>query len=275
MTELSMETKVKLNNGVFIPQLGVGTYQINDKEQLLQILQWAFKYGYRHVDTAKAYGNEAWIKEAINQSELSREEIFITSKLSVKDQREGTTKTAVDESLELLGVDYIDLYLIHWPVTGKWLEAWKVIEEMYQRGKMRAIGVCNCKVHHLEQLMNVAQVKPVVDQMEFNPLMQDYDTYNFCKSNEIAFEAWSPLGNGTLIKHPGICAIGKKYGKSGPQIIIRWLLEKNVIIFPKSLEEFMLKENSEVFDFSLTIEEHEWIDSLNENKRTGPDPDDF
>jgi diketogulonate reductase-like aldo/keto reductase len=130
-------------------------------------------------------------------------------------------------------------------------------------------------VHHLEQLRNVAQVKPVVDQMEFNPLMQDYDTYNFCKSNEIAFEAWSPLGNGMLIKHPSICAIGKKYGKSGPQIIIRWLLEKNIIIFPKSLEEFMFKENSEVFDFSLTIEEHEWIDSLNENKRTGPDPDDF
>jgi diketogulonate reductase-like aldo/keto reductase len=275
MTELSMETKIKLNNGVFIPQLGVGTYQINDKKQLLQILQWAFEYGYRHVDTAKAYGNEAWIKDAINQSELSREEIFITSKLSVKDQREGTTKTAVDESLELLGVDYIDLYLIHWPVTGKWLEAWKVIEEMYQRGKMRAIGVCNCKVHHLEQLMNIAQVKPAVDQMEFNPLMQDYDTYHFCKDNEIAFEAWSPLGNGTLIKHPSICAIGKKYGKSAPQVIIRWLLEKNIIIFPKSLEEFMLKENSEVFDFSLTAEEHEWIDSLNENKRTGPDPDDF
>ena len=270
---MNIETKIKMNTGNSIYQFGLGVWQsgAETKEAVLA----ALKLGYRHIDTAAIYGNEEAVGEAIKESGIPREDLFITTKLWNQDMRDERVIEAFNTSLNKLGLDYVDLYLIHWPVKGKYIKAYKVMEEIYRSGKAKAIGVSNFKTHHLQDLLDNTEVVPAVNQMEFNPQMQDNDILEMCREKGIVFEAWSPLGSGLCLKNKDIMEIGKKYNKSAAQVIIRWLLQKGIVVFPKSVHEERIKENADVFDFELTNEEVKTIDNMNKNIRTGSDPDTF
>lgn len=264
-----------LNNATTIPQLGFGVWQAEKGKQAEQAILWALQAGYRHFDTATAYGNEESVGNAIHKSGLKREDLFVTTKLWNQDMRDHKQAEAFKISLEKLNMDYVDLYLIHWPVAGVYKESWKVMEDIYKSGRAKAIGVSNFKKHHMEDLLSDCEIIPAVNQMEFNPLIQDNEILEFCRSKGIAFEAWSPLGCGNLIKDKEIAAIGKKYGKSGPQVILRWILQKGIIVFPKSVHKERIYENADIFDFELTKEDMSLFDSMNKNQRSGADPDTF
>lgn len=271
--KLSFQSVIRLNNGVEIPRLGFGVWQAKNGEEAENAIGYALEAGYRHIDTAAVYGNEESVGRAMKKSGLKRNEIFLTTKLWNADQREHRQMKAFEESLARLDTDHVDLYLVHWPVGGCITETWKVMEEIYRSGRARAIGVSNFKISHLEELLSEAEICPAVDQMEFNPCMQDNELLTFCRNRGIAFEAWSPLGSGIFIQDNTAAQIGKKYGKSGPQVILRWILQKDIIAFPKSVHKNRIEENRDLFDFELTEEECALLDAMNCGKRTGPDPD--
>jgi diketogulonate reductase-like aldo/keto reductase len=268
--------KMKLSNGIEIPVIGLGVYQSEFGEQTENAVEWAIESGYRHIDTAKIYGNEQSVGNAILKSNISRKDIFLTTKLWNNDIRSGKMKEAFSESLEKLQTDYIDLYLIHWPVQG-FTEAWKVLEELYFNKKIKVIGVSNFHQSHLRELDQVATVKPMINQIESHPMFNNQELINYCQEQEITVQAWSPLGgNGThIISNEILNEIGKKYNKSSAQVIIRWNLQRNVIPLPKSVNKDRIKSNIEVFDFNLTDEDMFRINELNQFKRVGPNPDDF
>lgn len=268
--------KIKLSNDTEIPVVGFGVFQTESGEQTENAVQWAFESGYRHIDTAKIYGNEQSVGNAILKSGLPRENIFLTTKLWNDDIRSGNVREAFYESLEKLQTDYVDLYLIHWPVQGS-VEAWKVLEELYLEKKIKAIGVSNFHQNHLEELNKVATIKPMINQIESHPMFHNQELIDYCQRENIAVQVWSPLGgNGTqLISNECLCEIGKKYNKSVAQLIIRWHLQRNVIPLPKSVNKERIKSNIEVFDFNLTDEDMMKINELNQFKRVGPNPDDF
>ena len=270
---MNIDSKIKMNTGNSIYQFGLGVWRsgAETKEAVLA----ALKAGYRHIDTAAIYGNEEAVGEAIRESGISREDLFITTKLWNQDMRDEKVLEAFETSLKKLGLDYVDLYLIHWPVKDKYIKSYKVMEEIYRSGRAKAIGVSNFKTHHLQDLLDNTEVIPAVNQMEFNPQIQDNDILEMCREKGIVFEAWSPLGSGACLENNEIKEIGKKYNKSAAQVIIRWLLQKGIVVFPKSVHEDRIKENANVFDFELTNEEIELINGLNKNIRTGADPDTF
>lgn len=267
---------VTLNNGVKIPQLGLGVYQCDIGQQTQNAVEWALECGYRHIDTATAYGNEESVGLGIQASGIAREELFITTKVANEDVRSGNTEQAFYNSIKLLNTEYLDLYLIHWPVEG-FEAAWKVMENLYHKGLIRAIGVCNFHQHHLETLAQTAEVIPCVDQVECHPLMTQKSLTNFCAQHQIAIEAWSPLGGtgGNLLQNPVLQSLAQKYNRTPAQIVLRWDIQNHTIVIPKSTHRERIISNYNVFDFSLDRADMDSIDNLNRNRRVGPDPDNF
>ncbi|MFI3226142.1 MAG: aldo/keto reductase [Clostridia bacterium] len=267
---------VVLANGVKVPIVGLGVSRAKNGEEAINAIKFALQSGYRHIDTAWRYFNEESVGIAIKESGVPREEIFVTTKVANAAVRAGETLENFNDSLEKLGLDYVDLYLIHWPVDGM-CEAWKIMEELYKQGKARAIGVCNFHQSHLDELMQVATIKPMVNQVESNPRFNNAELIKNCQAQDIAMEAWSPLGGGgtSMRTSEDIIKIGEKYGKSPVQVIIRWDIQRKVIVIPKSVTPQRLIDNINVFDFELSSEDMEIINSLNQNIRTGGDPDNF
>jgi diketogulonate reductase-like aldo/keto reductase len=271
----SFQDKICLHNGVEMQQVGLGVYKVEDGQEAIDTVKTALELGYRSIDTAALYKNEEGVGQAIKESGIPREEIFVTTKVWNSDQGYEETLAAFETSRKKLDLDYIDLYLIHWAVKDKYLDTWRAMEKLYAEGKVRAIGVCNFQVHHLQDLMKNSNEKPVINQLELHPLLSQEELRDFCQEHEIAVEAWSPLARGRILEEPGLARLAEKYGKSIAQIILRWHVQHNIIVIPKSVTPARLKENTEIFDFELTNEDMEFIDGLNENKRFGPDPDHF
>ncbi len=269
----SINDYTTLHNGVQMPWLGLGVWRVKEGDIEFSV-KTALEAGYRSIDTAAVYKNEEGVGKAIKDSGIPREEIFITTKVWNADQGYDTTLKAYEESIKRLGVDYVDLYLIHWPVKGKYIETWKALETLYKEKKVRAIGVSNFHVHHLEDLMTASEIVPMVNQVEFHPLLTQKELREFCKTNKIQFEAWSPLMQGNL-DNSILKEIGNKYGKSPAQVVLRWDLQNGVVTIPKSVTEHRIYENKDIFDFELTKDEMSKIEGLNQNKRFGPDPDNF
>lgn len=263
-----------LNNGVAMPWLGLGVWRVKDGEEVKLSVRSAIEAGYESIDTAAVYGNEVGVGEAIRESGIARDKLFLTTKVWNADQGYETTLQAFNESIKKLGVDTLDLYLIHWPVKGKYTETWKALEKLYRDGYVRAIGVSNFHAHHLEELRAVSEIVPAVNQVEFHPLLNQRDLLSYCREHQIQMEAWSPLMQGNL-QHPLLLELAEKYGKSPAQIVLRWDLDQKVVTIPKSITPERIRQNADVFDFSLEADDLEKITALNENKRFGPDPDNF
>ncbi|WP_031405556.1 aldo/keto reductase [Geobacillus vulcani] len=264
-----------LHNGVKMPWVGLGVYKVKEGEEVRSAVRTALEVGYRHVDTAAFYENEEGVGQAIRESGIPREQVFVTTKVWNTDQGYETTLKAFDKSLKKLGFDYVDLYLVHWPVKGKYKETYKALEKLYKDGYVRAIGVSNFQIHHLQDVLADCEIKPMVNQVEYHPRLTQKELHAFCQENGIQLEAWSPLMRGEILNEPTIVDIGRKYGKTPAQVVLRWDLQHRVVTIPKSVTPARIKENADLFDFSLTDEEMKQIDALNLNKRVGPDPDNF
>lgn len=267
---------ITLNNGITIPQLGLGVFQTPDGEVTASAVDAALRAGYRHIDTARIYGNEASVGEGIRRSGVPRHEIFLTTKLWNDDIRSGHVREAFYRSLERLGTDYVDLYLIHWPADG-WQKAWEEMSGLYAERRIRAIGVCNFHQHHLDELTGLGVAKPAVDQIESSPQFANQQLIDDVKAMGVDVEAWSPLGGtgGTLLANPELKAIAAEVGKSPAQVVIRWHLQRGVIVIPKSTHAERIRQNIDVFDFELTDGQMERISALDTGSRVGANPDDF
>jgi diketogulonate reductase-like aldo/keto reductase len=264
-----------LNNGLEMPWLGFGVFKLEDGKEVEQAVNYALKAGYRSIDTASVYRNEIGTGKAIRESGIPREDIFLTTKVWNGDQREKRTMAAFEESLERLGTDYVDLYLVHWPVKGCYQETWKVMEEIYHSGRAKAIGVSNFMTHHLEDILADSQVVPTVNQVEFHPFLVQPALLKFCQEHQIQVEAWSPLMQGQIVNVANIQKIGKKYNKTPAQVALRWNLQHKVVTIPKSANPKRIVENAQIFDFELSDADMQALDALDQGKRVGPDPDNF
>lgn len=264
-----------LHNGVKMPWFGLGVYKVEEGQEVIDSVKAAIKNGYRSIDTAAIYRNEEGVGQAIRESGVPREELFITTKVWNAAQRVDAALEGFERSMKKLGLDYLDLYLIHWPVEGKYKETWKVLEQLYKDGRVRAIGVSNFQIHHLEDLMKDAEIKPMVNQVEYHPRLAQKELHEFCQKNDIQLEAWSPLMQGELLNNGTLKELAEKYNKSVAQVILRWDLQNEVVTIPKSIKEHRIIENADIFDFELTAEDMDKIDGLNEERRIGPDPDNF
>ncbi|CAM4100325.1 aldo/keto reductase [Zobellia nedashkovskayae] len=272
-----LQGSFRLNNGVEMPYFGLGTYLADNDQEVIDAVKNALNTGYRHIDTAAAYKNEEGVGKGIRESNVAREEVFLVSKLWNADQGYESTLKAFEESLERLGVDYLDLYLIHWPVAGKYKDTWRAIEKLYREKKIRAIGVSNFLQHHLEDLLETAEVVPMVNQMEFHPYLVQQDLIDFCNSKGIQYESWSPFMHGRLFdgKSEVFSELTNKYNKSIAQIVLRYNLQKGIVVIPKTVHENRIKSNADIFDFELSEADISCLDSLDKGERTGPDPDNF
>lgn len=272
-----LQATTTLNNGVKMPWFGLGVFKVEEGPELVTAVKNAIKHGYRSIDTAAIYGNEEGvgqgIREGMKEAGITREDLFVTSKVWNADLGYESTLAAYETSLNKLGLAYLDLYLIHWPVTGKYKDTWKALETLYKGGRVKAIGVSNFQVHHLQDLMQEAEIKPMVNQVEYHPFLTQNEVLDFCQKNEIQLEAWSPLMQGQLLENGELKSIAERYHKTVAQIILSWDLQNGVITIPKSIKEHRIIENSQVFDFELTEEDMSRINNLNQNKRVGPDPD--
>ncbi|MEC0553657.1 aldo/keto reductase [Bacillus haynesii] len=279
MTAKNLQDRITLNNGTAMPWFGLGVFKVEEGPELVQAVKTAIKHGYRSIDTAAIYGNEEGvgqgIREGLKEAGISREDLFVTSKVWNDDLGYDETIAAYEASLEKLGLDYLDLYLIHWPVEGRYNAAWKALETLYEQGRVKAIGVSNFHIHHLEDLLKDAAVKPAINQVEYHPRLTQKELQTFCRLHGIQLQAWSPLMQGQLLSHPLLKDIADKHGKTPAQVILRWDLQNGVITIPKSTKAERIAQNADIFDFELTIEEMKQIDGLNENTRVGPDPDNF
>ena len=268
---------ITLNNGTTIPQLGFGVFQI-DPQDTAATLQTAFDAGYRHIDTAQMYGNEAEVGEAIANSGLSRDELWVTTKCNNQFHGYDDARSALDESLTKLGLDFVDMYLIHWPLPGKdlYVETWKGFEQALADGKTRTIGVSNFQDHHLDRLAQETDTTPAVNQIELHPHMQQMAMRSYDERHGIATEAWSPIGQGKgLLDAPELEGVAKKHDKSAAQIVLRWHIQLGNIIFPKSVTPERIRENIAIFDFELSDDEMSSIGGMEKAERIGPDPDQF
>ncbi|MEO2075092.1 MAG: aldo/keto reductase [Bacillus sp. (in: firmicutes)] len=271
----SLQDTTTLSNGVKMPWFGLGVFKVEEGSEVVESVKAALRNGYRSIDTAAIYQNEEGVGQAIRESGIAREELFVTSKVWNADLGYESTIAAYETSLEKLGLEYLDLYLIHWPVAGKYKEAWRALETLYKEGRVKAIGVSNFHVHHLEDVMKDAEIKPMVNQVEYHPRLAQKELRAFCQEQGIQLEAWSPLMQGQLLDNEVLQTIAEKHNQSVAQVILRWDLQNGVVTIPKSIKEHRIIENSQVFDFELTVEDMEAIDSLNEDRRVGPDPDNF
>lgn len=273
---MAIQSTITLNNGSVIPQVGLGVFQTPDGETTVNAVQTALETGYRHIDTAMIYRNETSVGEGIRRAGVPRDDFFLTTKLWNDDIRAHRGLDAFQESLDRLGLDYVDLYLIHWPADG-WQQAWDDLQEIYASGRAKAIGVSNFQQHHIEELLNNSDVVPAVDQIESSPQFSNQELIDFLTVKGIHTEAWSPLGGtgGNLLGDPVLAEIGAKYGKSAAQVVIRWHIQRGVVVLPKSTHAERIKQNFDVFDFNLSPEDMDAITSLNTGHRNGADPDDF
>jgi diketogulonate reductase-like aldo/keto reductase len=261
----------KLLNGEKIPQIGLGTYQMRGEKGKKAILN-AIELGYRLIDTASLYQNEKEVGEAVHLSEIPREEFFITSKVWNSDQGYESTIEACKRSLKRLKMNYLDLYLIHWPLKAKWLETWKALKTLNEEGICKAIGVSNFYIPHLHQLKANSEIVPMVNQVEFHPFLYLEDLLTYCKKNSILLEAYAPLTHGYKLSHPILKNLAEKYQKSPAQIILRWGIEHEIVIIPKALNTEHQKENLQIFDFSLEKGDIENLNQLNEHFHSDWDP---
>ena len=269
--------EVTLNNGTKIPSIGVGVFRVEDAHVAYETVKTALSVGYRHIDTAMIYGNEEAVGKAIRDSGIPREEIFLTTKLWNDDQRSGKVEEAMEASLKRLGMEYVDLYLVHWPVKETYVNVWRKMEAIYKSGKAKAIGVSNYQTHHLSDLLKEAEVIPAVNQIECYPYLSQVSTIQFCLERDIRPEAWGPLGAGKsdILSNPVIQGIAKERNLTPAQVILGWNLERGVIVIPKSIHKERLIENLKCTDFELTDKDMTRISALNKNLRLGSDPDHF
>ncbi|MED3600947.1 glyoxal/methylglyoxal reductase [Bacillus subtilis] len=271
----SLKDTVKLHNGVEMPWFGLGVFKVENGIEATESVKTAIKNGYRSIDTAAIYKNEEGVGIGIKESGVAREELFITSKVWNEDQGYETTLAAFEKSLKRLQLDYLDLYLIHWPGKDKYKDTWRALEKLYKDGKIRAIGVSNFQVHHLEELLKDAEIKPMVNQVEFHPRLTQKDLRDYCKAQGIQLEAWSPLMQGQLLDNEVLTQIAEKHNKSVARVILRWDLQHEVVTIPKSIKEHRIIENADIFDFELSQEDMDKIDALNKDERVGPNPDEL
>jgi len=264
----------RLNNNQEIPRLGLGVFQAEDGNEVKQAVLWALEQGYRLIDTAAIYDNEKGVGDAIAESGIAREEIFITTKLWNTDIRNGNFKDAFEKSMENLGLEYLDLYLLHWPTENR-LAAWDYLCKLNKSGIVKSIGVSNFMITHLKELLEQSFVIPAVNQVEFHPYLQSPELVEFCKAKDIIVQAWSPIMRGQSLKDPALLEIAKKHNKTAAQIILRWDLQKEILTIPKSIHQDRIQENSNIFDFELDEEDMRQIAKLDQNVRNGPDPMNF
>lgn len=269
-----VQDTIILNNGVAMPGLGLGVFKVGDGSPVSAAVKSALRAGYRAIDTAAVYGNEEGVGIGLREGGVPREDVFVTSKVWNADQGYDATLKAFDASLGRLGLSYLDLYLIHWPVAGKYVETWQALTELYHEGRVRAIGVSNFHIHHLKDILDTSDVVPAVDQIELHPLLNQKEIRDFCQMNNIVVEAWSPLMKGNL-DLPVLEQLAKAYGKTPAQIVLRWHIQHGVVIIPKSVHDHRIRENAHIFDFSLSSADMDAIDALHEGRRFGPDPDNF
>jgi len=265
---------VTLNNGVKMPQFGLGVWQVPD-EEAEAVVKKAIEVGYTGIDTASVYKNEVGVGKAVKQAKVNREDLFITSKVWNTDQGYDQTLAAFDASLERLGMDYLDLYLVHWPMPrfDTYIDTYKALEKLYKDGRVKAIGVSNFEIEHLQRLMQETEIKPVVNQVECHPYFAQNELKQFCKQQDIFVEAWSPLEQGgDVLKDDVVVKIAQKYGKTAAQVVLRWHLQNDTITIPKSVTPSRIEENFQVFDFELTEEDMKAINGLDQGLRRGGDP---
>ena len=269
---------IMLNNGRTIPQFGFGVFQVRPADTA-EAVSTALQAGYRHIDTAEMYGNEKQVGEALAKSGLDRGDVFVTSKLANDAHLPDDARKAFDASLDALGLDYLDLFLIHWPLPtrydGDFVSTWRTLEEFYRDGRARSIGVSNFQPHHLRRLHTEAEIPPAVNQIEVHPYLTQDDVRGFCAEHQIAIEGWSPIAQGQVLDDPTINEIADRAGRTPAQVVLRWHIERGDIIFPKSVTPARIKENFAIFDFELSGEDVEAITALDKNERSGPDPDTF
>ncbi|PIC63007.1 aldo/keto reductase [Sporosarcina sp. P13] len=269
------EHMIPLSNGVQMPQFGLGTYKMTEPEETIQVVEKAVSLGYRAIDTASIYGNEKEVGEAIRNSGVVREDLFVTSKVWNDEQGYDETLRAFERSLTALDMNYLDLYLTHWPVSGSYIDTYRAIERLYDEKLIRATGVSNHHESHLMELFAVANIRPMVNQVEIHPLLTQEPLRQFCSEHQIAVTSWSPLARGKLLEDPTLLAIANAHNKTIMQVIVRWHIQHHLIVIPKSSTITRVKENSEVADFQLSASEMAMIDAMNRNERTGTNPDTY
>jgi 2,5-diketo-D-gluconate reductase A len=268
---------IRLNNGVEIPQLGFGVYQV-PPEDTADAVATALEIGYRHIDTAEMYGNEKGVGEAVARSGIDRGEVFVTSKLNNGHHRRDDALRAFDQSLADLGFEYLDLFLIHWPLPGidvDYIETWKAMEEIYASGRCRAIGVSNFQAHHLRRLFSETEVRPAVNQIEVHPYLAQEELRAFDADHEIVTEAWSPIAQGKVLGDPVVQRVAERYSRTPAQVVLRWHVQRGDVVFPKSVSRERMQENFDLFDFELDGDSMGDLSALDRGERTGPDPDTF
>ncbi len=264
-----------LHNGVEMPYFGLGLYLSKDGQEVINAVKWALEAGYRHLDTASIYDNEEGVGRGIKEGPVNREDVFAVSKVWNSDQGYDNTLRAFDDSLKRLELDYLDLYLVHWPVAGKYKDTWRALERLYNEKRVRAIGVSNFMQHHLKDLLKTSTIVPMVNQMEFHPYLVQQDLMNFCNAHKIQYEAWSPMMQGRIFELDIFKKLSGKHHKSIAQIVLRWNLQKGVITIPKSAKKERIIANANIFDFALSDEDIRFLDGLNKGQRFGPDPNNF
>jgi diketogulonate reductase-like aldo/keto reductase len=266
------DTTLQLSSGAQIPQVGLGVWQTPSGATTRQAVAAALDVGYRHIDTARIYGNEADVGAAVRESGVAREAVFVTTKLWNADQGYDPALRAFDASLERLGLDYVDLYLIHWPVAGKRLDSWRALERIHEEGRARSIGVSNFLVPHLEELLGKATRSPAVNQIELTPFLQRRETRALCAKHGIVVEAYSPLTHGKRLDHPVVQDVARRVGRTVAQVLLRWGLQQGLVVLPKSTKPARIAENGELFDFTLDDRAMKELDALEEGLVTGWDP---
>jgi diketogulonate reductase-like aldo/keto reductase len=270
---MDLTSTAKLNNGVEIPWVGFGVFQVEPGKEVEQAVTWALETGYRHIDTASFYRNEDGVGKAIKESGVSRRDLFVTTKVWNDEQGYDKTLEAFEQSLNRLQVDYVDLYLVHWPIKGMYKDTWRAFEKLYDDGKVRAIGVSNFFTHHLEDLMADARVVPMVNQVEFHPFLLQKELLDFDRDHGIQHEAWSPLTRARFLDNEVIQDLAAKHTRTPAQILLRWDLQHGVVTLPRSTSRERIRENSEVFGFELSAEDMARLDGLDTATRIGPHPD--
>jgi len=272
MEEIKIDSTFRLNNGVDIPRFGFGTYRARRGSETENAILWALEAGYRLIDTAALYGNEKSVGIAIKKSEIPRSEIFVTTKLWNSDHGYDSAIQALELSLKKLNLDYVDLYLIHWPVRKTRLESWRALEKLLNSGNARAIGVSNYRIDHLEELIEVSNTLPCINQVEFSPYTFQRELLDYCNTHDIQLEAYSPLTKGRKLNDPKLLKIASDYSKTAAQILLRWCLQKNIVVISKSSSKERIIENAGIFNFTLNPKDMEILDGFDENLRTGWNP---